>query len=163
MFELDEFGRPTPKAIQQMAEIDAYAIEARNDDQDWSCPTFLLAERENDPKVIRCRAQSMNKLVIDNSDPLNAGPSVGFRLDNCSNNAKIVSVEIAADDENDVLISCDVEPEGTALKLLYALGHEPSTDGMPANRGAIRDTWYAKSSTGAALHRWALPAALAIH
>ncbi|MEP5759932.1 MAG: hypothetical protein ABJ327_11630 [Litoreibacter sp.] len=163
MFALDEFSRMTPAAFQQIAEMDAYAIEAQNSDQPWSCPTFLLAEREDDPRVIRCRAQSMTGLVIDRDDPLNAGPSGGFSLEGCSNKAKIINIAKAPDDMNDILVTCDLAPEGDKLTLLYALACQPSTDGMPANRGAIRDTWHAISQTGITLHRWALPAAIAVH
>lgn len=163
MFALDEYSRLTPAAFQQIAEMDAYAIEAWNSNKPWSCPTFLLAEREGDPRIIRCRAQSMTGLVIDRSDPLNAGPLCGFSLEGCSNNAKIIDIANAPDDANDILITCDLPPEGDELTLLYALACDPSTDGMPANRGAIRDSWHATSNTGTVLHRWALPMAIAVH
>jgi hypothetical protein len=163
MFELDGFGRATPLARKQMAEMDAFAIESCNRDQDWSCPIFLLAEREENPCVIRCRAQTISPLVIDRNDPLNAGPACGFAFERCTNNATIISVDIAIDDTNDLLITCDIAPEGDGLSLLYAVGHAASSDGMPANRGAIRDDWQYKSKTGDALYRWALPAALPVH
>lgn len=163
MFALDDFGRATPKAQKQMAEMDACAIEACNIDQNWSCPVFLLAEREADPAVIRCRGQSLNKLVIDGDDPLNAGSSRGFSFEGCTNKVSIAKVEIAPDDTNDLLITCDVAPEGDQLKLLYAFSQFASSDGMPANRGAIRDEWQHSSKTGDTLYRWALPAALPVH
>jgi hypothetical protein len=163
MFELDAFGRATATAQAQMAEMDAYAIEARNSDQDWACPIFLLAEREEDTSVIRCTAQSMNALVIDAHDPLNAGPSCGFALENCSNGAKITSVTLDPAHPNDLLIACDKPPQGEGLHLTYALGFAASCDGMPANRGALRDLWQHHSTTGDTLHRWALPAALPVH
>ena len=163
MFPLDDFGRATGAARMQMAEMDAFAIEACNTDQPWSCPVLLLAEREADARIIRCRAQAMNALVVDQSDPLNAGSSCGFAFENCTNGAKVLNVQIAPDDANDLLITCDVAPEGEGLTLLYAVGHEVSTDGMPANRGAIRDEWHSPSKTGTTLNRWALPAALPVH
>jgi hypothetical protein len=163
MFGLDGFGRATASARRQMAEMDACAIESCNSDLDWSCPTFLLAEREADRRVIRCRAQSMNALVIDAADPLNAGRSCGFRFEGCNNNAVVESVKVASDDPNDLLITCDIAPEGENLKLLYAWGWDRSSDGMPANRGAIRDEWEYQSRTGETLHRWALPAAIPVH
>lgn len=163
MFALDDFGRPTDLARQHMAQMDACAIEARNGDADWSCPLLLLAEREADPSVIRCTAQSMNRLVIDDLDPLNAGPCRGFALEGCENGAQIISVMIDPVAENDLLITCDKPPLGAALHLTYALGHAPSGDGMPANRGALRDDWTFVARDGARLHRWALPAALPVH
>jgi hypothetical protein len=163
MFSLGEFGRPTQRACQQIAEMDAYAIEASNSNQDWACPIFLLAEREDDRRVVRCRGQSMGSLVIDHDDPLNAGVACGFLFEGCSNNAKIIDVVRDANDANDLLITCDIAPHGDALTLLYALGHPPSTDGMPANRGSVRDEWQQDSKTGQTLYRWALPAALPVH
>jgi len=62
-----------------------------------------------------------------------------------------------------VLITCDKPPLGNTLHLTYALGHAPSNDGMPANRGALRDEWAYVNRDGARLHRWALPAALPVH
>jgi hypothetical protein len=163
MFALDDFGRPTGTARQQMAQMDACAIEARNTDLAWSCPLLLLAERAADPCVIRCTAQSMNRLVLDDLDPLNAGPSRGFALEGCENGAQIIGVAIDPAAENDLLITCDKPPLGNTLHLTYALGHAPSNDGMPANRGALRDEWAYVNRDGARLHRWALPAALPVH
>ena len=163
MFPLDEFGRATAPARQQIAEMYAFAIEARNQDQDWACPVFLLAEREDDPRIIRCKAQSLNALIIDPKDPLNAGPVAGFAFEGCTNNAKITDVSVCPDDPNDLLIVCDKAPKGAALHLTYALGFPASDDGMPANRGSVRDAWHHTSATGISLHRWALPAALPVH
>lgn len=163
MFAQDEFGRPTPEARQQIAEMDAFAIEAANTDQNWFCPVLLLAEREDDPKVIRCRGQALGAFVLDPDDLLNAGPSCGFRLEGCENGAKITGVSVDAGDPNDLLIRFDKAPKGDNLTLCYALGHPASSDEMPANRGALRDEWHATSRTGRILHRWALPAALPVH
>jgi hypothetical protein len=163
MFELDAFSRATPKALAQMAEMDAFAIEARNSDEEWTCPILLLAEREEDTCIIRCTAQSMNTLVLDEDDALNAGATCGFMLDGCTNGAKITGVEIDPERPNDLLITCDKSPEGNGLHLMYALGHAVLSDGMPANRGALRDAWQHESATGITLHRWALPAALPVH
>ena len=163
MFALDTYGRPTRDACLQMAEMDASAVEALNEDQTWSCPVLLLAEREDDPTIIRCRGQAETKFVLDSDDPLNSGDACGFQFENDDAGAKIIAVQVAADDPNDVLITCDKPPQGTNLTLLYAIGHTPSNDGMPANRGALRDRWSLKSRTGVRLHRWALPAALPVH
>ena len=163
MFAQDENGRPTAEARQLIAEMDAFAIEAQNADQDWACPVLLLAEREPDPKVIRCRGQAQSAFVLDPDDLLNAGPACGFRLEGCENNAKITGVVVDMGDPNDLLISFDKAPKGDSLTLCYALGHPASPDEMPANRGALRDEWHHTSRTGRTLHRWALPAALPVH
>lgn len=163
MFALDTFGRATPEARLQIAEMDACAIEALNSDRDWACPLFLLAERETDARIIRCRAQAMTPLVLDADDPLKAGSACGFSLEGCENGASIIDVSLDPNDPQDVLITCDIAPSGEKLHLLYAVGAAASSDGMPANRGALRDEWAQRSKTGAMLHRWALPAALPVH
>ncbi|MGR3610749.1 MAG: hypothetical protein ACU0BN_18120 [Sulfitobacter sp.] len=163
MFAQDEFGRPTPDARIEMAEMDAHAIEAYNSDAPWSCPVLLLAEREADGKVIRCRGQAMGALTIDADDPLNAGESCGFRFAGDTSAARILDVRVDTKDRNDLLITCDKPPQGKDLTLCYALGHPASDDGMPANRGALRDSFGYVSATGRMLHRWALPAALPVH
>ena len=163
MFSQDEFGRPTPEARIEMAEMDACAIEAYNSDAPWSCPVLLLAEREADGRVIRCRGQAMGAFIIDTDDPLNAGESYGFRFEGDTQEARIVDVRVDTKDRNDLMITCDKPPNGKDLTLCYAVGHPASNDGMPANRGALRDSFGYVSATGRMLHRWALPAALPVH
>jgi hypothetical protein len=163
MFAHDSFGRPTSQARQQMAEMEAFAIEAVNSDLKWHVPVLLLAEREPNARVIRCRGQGMGAFVIDTEDPLKSGSACGFRFESDDAGAKIVKVEVAEDDSNDLLITCDKAPKGRNLTLCYAIGHPPSLSDMPANRGALRDEWCHTSKTGVVLHRWALPAALPVH
>ncbi len=163
MFGLNEFGRPDQDALIQMTEMEAAAIEAMNADTPWACPLFLLAEREDNGKTIRCRAQAQGTLVLDENDPLSAGKECGFHLMGATNKVKIKEVSIAKDDPCDILIRFDKAPKGDALELAYAIGHAPSSDGMPANRGAVRDTWSMGSRTGQTLYRWALPAVLPVH
>ena len=163
MFAQDPFGRPTADARLQMAEMEASAIEARNSDVPWACPVLLLAEREDDASVIRCRGEALGDFVLDADDPLNAGDACGFRFEGDDKAAKIIDVRVDRRDRNDVLITCDRPPKGKGLVLCYALGHSASDDGMPANRGALRDGFARNSATGTTLHRWALPAALPVH
>jgi hypothetical protein len=163
MFGLDEFGRTTADAQVQISEMDAFAIEASNSDTAWACPILLLAEREDDARIIRCATQTLDGLVLDPDDPLNAGACCGFALEGCGNSAQIMSVAIDPDAPNDLLVTCDKAPKGDALCLTYAMGHVGSDDGMPANRGALRDNWHHDSATGVRLFRWALPAALPVH
>lgn len=162
MFAQDRFGRPTPDARLQMAEMEAQALETALQDEDWTCPLFLLAEREADPATLRVRAQAMGGLVIDADDPLDAGPACGFRLEGAPDGCNITSVSIAPDDPQDLLIQCSAPVLGN-VTLCYALGHPKRADGQPGNRGAIRDDWSHPSRTGVRLHRWALPAALPVH
>ncbi len=163
MFAQDPFGRPTPDARLQIAEMESFAIEARNSDAPWACPVLLLAEREADASVIRCRGEALGAFVLDKADPLNAGEACGFRLEGDDKGAKIMDVRLDPKDRNDLLITCDKPPKGKDLTLCYAFGHPASDDGMPANRGALRDGFSYQSVTGQTLHRWALPAALPVH
>lgn len=166
MFRQDRYGRPDMKSVWQMAEMDACALEVLlDDDAEWLCPIFLLAEREPDNKVIRVKARTMGKLVIDTDDPFGSGKTLGFSLAGTTNAAKILHVAIAENDPEDILLTCDVAPEGDDITLLYAFGNSPKRGKLdfPAACGALRDEWSFDSKTGQTLHRWALPAALPVH
>jgi hypothetical protein len=152
IFEQTRFGRPTDTARQRMAEMDAHALVALTNRQDWLCPLFLLAEYQG--PQIRVTARAMGDLVIDPT--LTADPACGFCLPGSS--AHVTGVHVAEDDPQALILTCDAVPEGGILH--YAHGASASPDAFPANRGAIRDTWSAASETGSPLHRWALPAVL---
>ncbi len=144
MFALDDYDRPTPDARQQQAEMTASAIAEA---ADWKCPTLHLAEVEG--TVIRLAARAVGPLTLDETDPFGAGATFGFQLAGCSNKAQIQSVNIAGDDPQTVLITLDNIPKGADLRLRY-------------DAGALRDDWALESTTGARLHRWALPANLPV-
>lgn len=165
MFRQDQYARPDASALQHMAEMDACALEALHDGREWVCPTFLLAEREPDPAVIRVRARALTHLVIDPDNPFGAGPDCGFSLQGADNAPAITSVTIAPDDAQDILVAFDKPPTGAALTLLYAFGGRAERGGVdyPQACGAVRDDWHHDSRTGTRLHRWALPAALPVH
>jgi hypothetical protein len=165
MFTQDRFGRPDMKAVWQMAEMEARALEVLYDEEIWMCPTFLLAEREPDPNVIRVRARAMQDLVIDMNDPFGAGKACGFSIEGAINKVLITNVAVASDDTQDILLTFDKAPKGKNLTLLYAFGVNVARNGTdyPSACGAIHDGWAFKSKTGKTLHRWALPAALPVH
>jgi hypothetical protein len=149
-FARDEYDRPTEEARMQMAELTAAAV-ARG--ADWRAPVLYLAEREPGAgDVIRVTAQGETDLILDGADLFNAGAAMGFSLIGDDSGAAIQSVCIAPDDARAVLVTCTKRPQGDALRLGYA------TRGP----GALRDGWSLPSATGAALHRWALPATLPI-
>jgi hypothetical protein len=163
MFELDRDARPTDDSRRQMAEMSAAAILASQKAQEWRCPVIHLAERVGDQ--VRLTVQSLGPIVLDDADPLGAGPARGFSLIGSSNKAQIVAVEVDPNDERGVLISFNKAPTGKALKIAYAYGTTKDADGdaqtsYPANRGCLRDDWSMTSKTGRVLHRWALPALL---
>lgn len=164
MFKQDRFARPDITAVQHMAEMDAAALDTLHQDKEWLCPTFLLAEREDDPKQIRVKSRAMKPLVIDQTNPFQCEANHGFSLSGATNNPKILTVTVAEDDPLDILITCNVAPEGEAVELLYAFGQTAKrrTRDYPAACGAIRDDWSMASKTGATLHRWALPCALPV-
>ncbi|MEO9575376.1 MAG: hypothetical protein ABJ263_04495 [Tateyamaria sp.] len=164
MFRQDRFGRPDIEALWQMAEMDACALEVLRSGEEWSCPIFLLAEREPDPAQIRVKARALSGLVIDGDDPFGAGPSLGFSLAGADNAPELVSVAVAEDDPQDVILTFDKVPEGATLELRYGIGTllDRAKLDYPSACGALRDEWTHDSNTGATLHRWALPAALPV-
>lgn len=165
MFKQDQFGRPDINAVWQMAEMESCALEVLHREEIWMCPTFLLAEREADPKIIRVRARAMGDLIIDAADPFGSGAARGFSITGATNKPKITKVTISDDDPQDILLTFDKAPSGKSLTLLYAFGVQVERKGLdyPSACGAIRDDWELTSKTGQALHRWALPAALPVH
>ena len=185
MFEQTLYGRPTAKALGQMAEMDAHAIEAcaqvpRNSDEisagvgQWCCPNFLLAEREpptpeNDTHTIRVTGNALSELVIDQAADFGSPDRAGFRLENVENGAQLVAVRLCPDNPLDLLLDCDIAPEGADLRLHYACGQTARSEdlkdqtGFPHNRGCIRDSWHADSADGRRLYRWALPCILPVH
>lgn len=161
MFEQTDSARPTDDARQQMAEMEAYAIEAINEGDSWSCPMFLLAEK--DGAFIRVVAASETELRVDPEDPLNAGKLAGFSLVGLENGAEIQNVIVDPEDEKSIIIKFDKPPSGKQLQLCYAYGATNSSDKYPANRGSIRDSWSTTSVTGSTLYRWALPCQLPVN
>ena len=156
MFDIARFGRPTDPARIRMAEMDAHAIAARIARQEWLCPLFLLAEVQG--RRIRVVARALDDLVIDATDPFDAGPGRGFSV---SGGVQVDEVQVAPDDSRALILTCDRAPDPGAT-LFYACGGTPGGD-RPANRGAIRDGWQAESRAGGLLHRWAYPCALPLH
>ena len=164
-FAQDGYGRPTPEAMAQMAEMDALAVTAIYEDRPWFCPTFLLAEREGE-RLIRVRARALGPLVIDAADPFGAGPLAGFRLEG-KGAPRITQVALAEDDPQDLLLSLDAPATGD-LQLLYGFGAAPRAGGdpaaaHPAAAGSVRDDWQGAAEDGTPLYRWALPCALPVH
>lgn len=158
MFAQEGFGRPTEAGRQDMAAMDAHAIEAAEHGADWFCPTPLLAEAEG--TRLRVIFRAMEDLVIDPADPLGAGPAAGFRISEPEAPA-ILSAGIDESDPRALILTCAHAP-GPQSRLLHACGLPPQGDGRCANRSAVRDLWQAKGA-GGPLARWALPAVLPIH
>ena len=147
MFARDDYDRPTEAARTQQAEMTASAIAEA---ETWKCPTLHLAELEG--TSLRVAARAAGPLVLDAACPFEVGPHMGFELTGCTNGSDIKSVSLAEDDQQSLIITLSKVPEGADLRLGYAT-HGP---------GALRDDWTLASATGAALHRWALPANLPI-
>lgn len=185
MFEQTTYGRPTPAALAQMAEMDSHAIEAclqvpRGDEEiaagvgQWCCPSFLLAERQppatpGGNHCIRVTANAMSELIIDQSPDFGPPDLAGFTLENVENGAQLIAVHVCPDNPLDILLDCDREPIGVNIFLRYASGQTADAKdlngpaGYPHNRGCVRDNWQANSANGRRLYRWALPCILPVH
>ncbi|MEN8833518.1 MAG: hypothetical protein ABF285_04870 [Pacificibacter sp.] len=164
MFKQDRFGRPDSASLANMAEIDACALEALHDDKEWLCPTFLLAEREANDCQIRVRARALSDLVIDKNDPFGSGACCGFSLSGADNAPELVDVSVCADDPQDIILTFDKAPTGSALEVLYAFGQdlERADVDFPSACGSVRDTWAFETEQNVVLHRWAMPAAIPV-
>ena len=158
MFAQTRFGRPTDQARLRMAEMDAHAIVALSQRQDWLCPLPLLAEY--DGARIKVTLRSLLPLVIE--DRFNAGTACGFSVTGSAQPVTVQAVTIDPADPKALIVTCDAPPTGAEAQLCYAYASAaPSPDAYPANRGAIRDEWAAESqAAGGLLHRWALPCQL---
>jgi hypothetical protein len=166
MLALDDTARLTDDARDLRAMMTAEAIMAQATDATWQCPTLHLAEADGD--VIRVTTQCQGKLVLDKTDPFEAGEQFGFSLEGVTRGIKITSVDIDAKDNKALLIRCNKPVAGTAPILHYASGAAPRDHAYPANAGALRDDFEPVLSYDAArdttrLRRWALPARLPIH
>jgi hypothetical protein len=94
------------------------------------------------------RFSTLSDLVLD------SGPH-GFSVEGCSNGAEIIN---ARADGNVVILTFNKAPTGD-LHVVYAWGAKSKkSDGVAANKGALRDSWSADSLgfPGTSLLRYAL-------
>ncbi|MDQ2066585.1 hypothetical protein Q9295_09375 [Xinfangfangia sp. CPCC 101601] len=153
------YGRLTEAGRSDLAELDAYALDAALAGEDWLCPQPLLAEY--DGCQIRVTFRAMADLVIDTADPHRAGPLAGFALQAAPEGCALLNVALAPDDPRALILTTSAPPIGATL--LHAYGLAAQGDGLPINRSAMRDTWQAPAASGSMLNRWALPARLPLH
>lgn len=157
MFDQTRHGRPTDTARARMAAMDAHALTEALARRPWFCPTLLLAEAQG--TEIRVTARAMGDLTL--SDALGAGPLAGFRL--TGTDATLTAIRIAPDDPQALILTTDSPAAGATLHYAHAAPPQPGRDGLPPNRGGLRDGWEAPCAQGGApLHRWALPAILPV-
>lgn len=165
-FEQDDLGQPTLAAMEDRAELEAMALAALAEGQDWLCPMLVLAER--DGAVLRASFRAMGNLVLDRADPFGAGPGAGFALRGTG--AQIRSVSIAPDDPQAMLLHLDGAPlpDASVQSLSLELGFGSAAllaerRAHPPASTALREDWAAKGRGGKALYRWALPAVVQVH
>jgi hypothetical protein len=151
-FQIDDTGRLTDAGRAEKAALLAEALEATLAGEDWACPALRLAERQGNDIRLTCQAAA--PLVIDESDPFDAGKTAGFALEGVTNGARITAVRIDGDDPRALVLKLSKRPEG-AVFVTYAHAAAPGSGPYPANRGALRDSW-----GEGARRRWALPARL---
>jgi len=155
----DRFGRLTEAGRLDMAELDAYALNAIDAGEEWFCPLPVLAEYAERQIRVTFRAQS--DLVIDPGDPHPAGAAAGLRLTGGQGEGTILGVRIARDDPKALILDCSGPPQGHRLRL--GCVSDPVGEGAQAGCGAIRDSWTASGASGHPLYRWALPADLPLN
>ncbi len=139
-------GTHTAQSAALIDEMESIAISAIHSGQRWYCPSMQSATL--DGKIITVDFAVLEELVLDDGFH-------GFTLVGAENKVKIKSVKAH---EKTVSIALDKEPKGE-LSLNYAWGvKEKKGDGFSANKGALRDTWSAKSAIFAdqMLYRFAL-------
>jgi len=125
-----------------VSELESRAIEARQNGEDWYCPS--LEEARCTGHQIKLRFATMSDLV------LGEGPH-GFAV----SAGEIASVQV----EGTYVIIELTAPPAEEITLSYAWGQTTERDGpYVANHGALRDSWEATSllSPGETLHRYAL-------
>ena len=124
----------TPGSALMISELESLAASERLAGRDWFCPSLEQAEIDGD--ILHARFTAMSDLVIRNPK------GHGFAVDGIENGAKITKVEAQ---KNYVLLRFDQIPQGD-LTLRYAWGEtRTKTDGFPANRGSVTDSWSAES------------------
>jgi hypothetical protein len=122
----------------------------------WRCPMGLHAEFEGDHILVTF--DSIGDLVLDRSDPFEAGDLLGFQIFGARNHAAITDIRLSDDDPRAICLTCDRKPEGDDVWLAYAArGAADANRAYPANCGAVRDDWQSPNAEEAHLRRWALP------
>jgi hypothetical protein len=123
----------TPKAAALIDELECIAIASVQSGQPWHCPSMEMAALHK--RELYVKFSTLSDLVLDNG-------THGFSVEGCSNGAKITS---AKTDGDMVVLTFNKAPAGE-LHVTYAWGAKSKkTDGMAANKGALRDSWSADS------------------
>lgn len=123
-----------PASAMMISELESLAASERLAGRNWYCPSLEQAIIEGD--LLRARFTTMSDLVIRNPQ------EHGFAVDGIRNGAKITEVEAQ---KSHVHIRFDKAPQGE-LVLRYAWGEtRKKTDGFPANRGSVTDSWSVES------------------
>ncbi len=126
-------GTHTAKASALIDELECLAVASVQSGNCWHCPSMELAALSK--RKLYVKFSTITDLILDE------GPH-GFSIDGCENGAKITNVK--AEGEM-VILTLNKEPKGD-LHVVYAWGAKSDeSNGMPANHGALRDSWSAQS------------------
>lgn len=153
-------GADTPSADSRIAiaGLEAEAVAARTQMEQFYCPTMTLARRTD--AVITVEWDSLTNLVID-TERQSAVGTHGFVVDGITNGATITGVAASG---KTIVITLSAVPTGT-LRVRYAYGMTGDGSGVwLANRGAVRETWSAPNPLAPTqiLRRWALADDIAV-
>ncbi len=159
----DRLGQPLRGAALIQAELESRALEALAGRQAWTAPILCLVERDG-PRALRALFKSTAPLVIDEGDPMGAGPLAGFALSGAPAGVAITGIAIDPQDARCIRLTLNADlPRDVPARLDYAIPAAPDPNSrLPGWAGALRDDWQGETATGAAVHRWALPASQVI-
>lgn len=122
----------TAKAACEVSEMEALAADAVLNARQWYCPRMTHARYDGTRITAHFMANNDQHLVLD--DP----GQHGFALEGDTGGAQILAV---AAEGLAVQLTLDREPTGP-FRLCYAFGQTGDRgDGLPANRGCLRDNW----------------------
>ncbi len=122
----------TPAAALYVSEIEAIAADAVLNAGQWYCPRLTHALLDGRVITGHFMANNDERLVLE--DPA----AHGFSLGGDPGNARIAGVAV---DGLTVRVELTAPPAGV-VELRYAFGAtDDRGDGLPANRGSLRDGW----------------------
>ena len=136
-----------PEAQMLVDELEARAVADVQQGNQWHCPSLRYALMRD--KEILAEFTATSDLRLENGDH-------GFRI---HTGQSVITPDVVRIDGTTVTLTCNAFPKDSDLFLTYAWGMTAKGDNSyPANTGALRDQWQAKSlmNPSVVLYRYAL-------